>query len=68
MQDRYDHRGRLLDEPDDDPACRHSNDANTCQECRADFEREEADYRAWRQQEAAAGRTYEVGEIKDLPF
>lgn len=32
-EDRYDHRGAVLDGPDDDYACRHGNDGETCQEC-----------------------------------
>jgi len=72
MQDRYDHRGRLLDGPDDPSAeacVQHGNTVNTCAECRAGFEREEAEYRAFRAANPLIGdRAGDAETFKDLPF
>jgi hypothetical protein len=72
MPDYYDHRGRLLDGPDDPSAeacVQHGNNADTCAQCRANFEREEAEYRAFRAENPLIGDREEDAEtFKDLPF
>lgn len=42
MYSQYDSRGRLLDEPDDIPSCRHGEPADRCRHCRAEYEEEQA--------------------------
>ena len=60
---RYDPRtGAVLDGPDD-PCCEHSNDPETCSECRADFEREEAAFEAERRTEPVPSEPPD-----DLPY
>jgi len=70
MSDCYDSRGRLLDGPDDEPACiPHGNLIDFCAECRADWEREEAEYRAFRIANPLTGDRPEGAEaFKDLPY
>lgn len=51
--------------PDEDEACvQHGNLIDSCSECRAAFEQEEAEYRAWRAEQPAP-----LTEApKDLPW
>lgn len=66
MLDRYDSRGRLLDEPDDGPewCARHDQDADTCPACLEEFRCEEAAYLTWRATQPAPS----AGNLDDLPF
>ena len=68
-EDRYDSRGRLLDGPDDPDtvSCDHDNDGDVCRECRADFEREEDEYRSWRQANVTLDVPY-PDDLADLPW
>lgn len=69
MMDRYDHRGRLLDGPDDPSAeacVQHGNSIETCQQCRADFEREMATEEAWARKHLPPPDA--LDGIEDLPF
>ena len=72
MIDRYDATtGRLLSEPDDGPewCARHDQDADTCGTCRAEFEQEEQEYRAFRAANPLIGDRPENAEaFKDLPW
>lgn len=66
--DYYDHRGRLLDGPDDpaEAACWHGNTLDDCRECRADFEREMAAEEAWARKYLPPPDA--LDGIEDLPF
>lgn len=69
MHDRYDARGRLLDGPDDpgEAACaQHGNPAETCSECRAEFEREIAAEETWARKHLPPPGA--MDDIVDLPW
>lgn len=71
-EDRYDHRGRLLDGPDDpgEAACtEHGNARDECAECLEAFKAEEAEYRAFRLANPLLGdRPGDFDNLADLPF